>query len=245
MFQLCHCCAELYKTARGEFREKILSTCLKEGHVRLPGSARCASCLQYALEAISRVSQQGMCQHEKLTYIQNGRVVNYGLCQSCLEDVCSLSECNHSKTEILAAMKPISWSAMLVETTGGEESVSYPRIVCEKTYVASNDSEDVMPPFWEWLKSLRGLIYETWRGKFVDVGHCVMSEEEKKAHADAKSCYVCLETFKSHTPADEQEDFLVDFVIGGEEAPKKVKKCIKVLDHSHHNARYRGLQSYS
>ena len=242
MFQLCHCCAELYKTARGEFRENILVTCLKERHVRLPCAAKCATCLQYALEAISRFIQQDLCHHEKLTYIHNGNVVEYGLCQSCLDDVCSLSECNHSKTEILATMKPISWSAMLLETTGGEESETYPRIVCEKTYVACDDEEDVMLPFWEWLKSLRGLIYETWRGKFVDVGHCVMSLGEEKAHADATRCYVCLEAFKtSSSLGDEQEDDVVDFVIGGEKMEKKVKKCIKVLDHNHHNSRYRGM----
>ena len=242
MFQLCHCCAELYKTARGEFRESILVTCLKEKHVRLPGAAKCASCLQYALEAISRFIQQDLCHHEKLTYIQNGNVVEYGLCQSCLDEVCTLSECNHSKTEILAAMKPISWSAMLLETTGGEESETYPRIVCEKTYVACDDGEDVMPPFWEWLKSLRGLIYETWRGKFVDVGHCVMSQEEEKAHADATRCYVCLEAFKtSSSLGDEEEDDVVDLLIGGVKMEKKVKKCIKVLDHNHRNSRYRGL----
>lgn len=215
---------------------------MKERHVRLPGSAKCSSCLQHALEAISRFIQQDLCHHEKLTYVQNGSVVEYGLCQSCLDNVCAQFECDHSKTEILAAMKPISWSAMLVETIGGGETEAYPKIVCEKTYVASDDQEDVMPPFWEWLKSLRGLIYETWRGKFVDVEHCVMSEEEKEAHANATRCYVCLESFKAPGSLGEEEVHdVVDFVIDGEEVQKKVKKCIKVLDHSHHSSRYRGM----
>ena len=135
---------------------------------------------------------------------------------------------------------------MLLETTGGDKSETYPRIVCEKTYVACDDKEDVMPPFWEWLKSLRGLIYETWRGKFVDVAHCVMSQEEEEAHANATRCYVCLETFKaSGSLGDEEEEDVVDFVIGGEAMQKKVKKCIKVLDHNHHNSRYRGMQDHT
>ena len=168
--------------------------------------------------------------------------MEYGLCQSCLDDVCTLSECVHSKTEILAAMKPISWSAMLVETTGGGDPETYPRIVREKTYVACDDGEDVMAPFWEWLKSLRGLIYETWRGKFVDVEHCVMSQEEKEEHINATQCYVCLEPFKASGSLDEEEEVdVIDFVIGGGEMQKKGKKCIKVLDHSHHNSRYRGM----
>lgn len=239
LFQLCHCCVELYKTARGEFRESVLETCQRERHIKLPGSARCTTCLQETLESISRHARQGLCKHQKLSYIKNGQGVDYELCQECLEELCKFFVCDHSKTEILAGMKPISWSAMLVETLGGDQQHLTPKIVREKTYVANNDNEDILPSLWNWLKSLRGLIYDAWRGEFVDVASCRMSEAEKLAHARAEKCYVCLEPFKT---SSEGRDFdVVDFVVGGEMEEQKVKKCVKVLDHDHRSGLYRGM----
>ena len=139
-------------------------------------------------------------------------------------------------------MKPISWSAMLVETLGPDGQDLQPKIIREKTYVAHNDDENILPPLWDWLKNLRGVIYEAWRGQFVDVGCCRMTEEEKESHAAATNCYVCLETFKTpHNVTDGDGVDVVDFVIGGEKAEKKPKKCIKVLDHCHRSAAYRGM----
>lgn len=193
------------------------------------------------MEAVSRFAQQGLCNHDKLSYIQGGQTIEYGLCQSCLNEVCLPFECSHSKTEVLAAMHPISWSAILVETEGEDEPAAYPKIVREKTHVASRDGEDVMSPFWDWLKSLRSTIYKAWRGSFPDVNCCVMSEEEKRAHAEADKCYVCLESFKEANQSGEEQEDVIDFFIGGEKARKKTRRCIKVLDHSHRTAAYRGL----
>ena len=41
--QLCHCCVELYKAARGPYRESVVKTYVQEKHVRLPGAARCTT----------------------------------------------------------------------------------------------------------------------------------------------------------------------------------------------------------
>ena len=148
--------------------------------------------------------------------------------------------CNHSKTEILASMQPISWSGLLVQTEGAEEPHTYPKIVCEKTYVAEKDGEDIMPSLWGWLKSLRGVIYESWCGNFPDVSSCVMTESEKKAHADATKCYVCLDTFKETSSCEGEGEDVLDFMIAGEKLTKKARKCTKVLDHSHRTRAYRG-----
>ena len=195
------------------------------------------------MEAVSRFSRQGLCHHEKLSYLQDGQTKEFELCQNCLTEVCLPFDCNHTKTEILAAMHPISWSAILVETEGEEDPSVYPKIVNEKTHVASTDGEDVMQPLWNWLKSLRSVIYEAWQGSFSDVNCCVMSEEEKKAHAEATKCYVCLESFKEPNGCGEEEEDVIDFVINGEKVQKKARKGIKVLDHSHRTAAYRGLKS--
>ena len=218
--------------------------CQRERHVKLPGSGRCATCLQQTLETISRYSQKGLCNHEKLTHIQDGVCVDYQLCQSCLNNICNSTQCDHSKTEILASMKPISWSAMLVETLGADGQDLQPKIICEKTYVANSDGENILPPLWEWLKSLRGTIYNAWRGKFADVSSCKMSEEEKEAHANATHCYVCLEEFKTPNNLNDNDDEggdVLDFVLSGQKAEKKPKRCIKVLDHCHRSSSYRGM----
>ena len=78
---------------------------------------------------------------------------------------------------------------------------------------------------------LRGVIYESWRGKFPDVGSCVLSEEQKKEHAEATRCYVCLGSFQDPDTFGEEEGDVVDFLIGGEKVSKKARKCVKVLDH--------------
>ena len=231
---------ELYKAARGDLRKAVMDRCANERHIKLPGGAKCASCLQNALESVADFGQRNACTHQKLTYLKNGETIEYPLCKDCLAEVCLDSECHHSKTEVLAAMQPISWSAMLVQTEGSEEKEVYPKIVREETYVAREDGEDIMAKFWEWLIGLRKLIYETWQGEFPDVASCVLSEDEKKEHAEASRCYVCLGSFQDASTFGEEEPDMVDFLIGGEKVSKKARKCVKVLDHSHRTAAYRG-----
>ena len=246
--QLCHCCVELYKAARGPYRESVVKTCAQEKHVRLPGAARCTTCLQESLEAISNHARLGLCCHQKIRYVKDGEAEDYLLCQTCLDDVCQPYECDHSKTEILSSMKPISWSASLVETMGGDLDQVYPRTVKERTHIAASDDEDILPAFWKWLESLRGLIYETWKGKFVDVQDCVLSAQEELDHENAHRCYVCLESFKSFENDNGRgdDDCVLDFVVGGcQTLPPRQKKCIKVLDHSHQTGLYRGKNHFN
>ena len=164
----------------------------------------------------------------------------FALCQDCLNEVGSATVCDHSKTQLLDAMKPISWSAALVRTMGPDAEESYPTIVSEHTHLASSDDEDILPSLWAWLMSLREEILKSWQGDFPNVEDCIMTEAEKLAHATATKCYVCLRAFKD--PKKREEGGRVDWrcLVGGAEVEVAERQVVKVLDHDHITGKYRG-----
>ena len=238
--QLCHECTQLYKQSRGEYRARVLEQCKQEGHIQIPGGERCDTCLQQVLEAVHNMGRDGACTHDKLQYTRNGVEQEFALCQSCLNDLGSASVCDHSKTQLLDAMKPISWSAALVRTMGPGDEQSYPRIVSEQTHLASTDDEDILPSLWEWLLSLREEILNSWQGCFPNVEQCIMTDAEKLAHAKADKCYVCYRPFKD--PKKREESTQMDWrcLMGGAEVEPAERQVLKVLDHDHITGKYRG-----
>ena len=238
--QLCHECTQLYKQSRGEYRARVLEQCKQEAHIQIPGGERCDTCLQQVLEAVHNMGRDGVCTHEKLQYTRNGVQQEFALCQGCLNDLGSASVCDHSKTQLLDAMKPISWSAALVRTMGPGDEQSYPRIVSEHTHLASTDDEDILPSLWEWLLSLREEILNSWQGCFPNVEDCIMTDAEKLAHATADKCYVCFRPFKD--PKKREESTQMDWrcLMGGAEVEPAERQVLKVLDHDHITGKYRG-----
>ena len=240
LFQLCHECTQLYKQSRGGYRARVLEQCKQEAHIQFPGGERCETCLQQLLEAVHNMGRDGACTHEKLQYTRNGVREKFALCQDCLNEVGSATVCDHSKTQLLDAMKPISWSAALVRTMGPDAEESYPTIVSEHTHLASSDDEDILPSLWAWLMSLREEILKSWQGDFPNVEDCIMTEAEKLAHATATKCYVCLRPFKD--PKKREEGRRVDWrcLVGGAEVEVAERQVLKVLDHDHITRKYRG-----
>jgi hypothetical protein len=193
LLQVCHECQTLYGEARGSSRQEIVERCLKSKHVKIPGGHRCASCLQSILEAIQLQSRR--CRHDKLKYLQeDGRECEYVLCEECLNTL-SRQPCHHTKTELVSALDPLSWSCVLVETFGPGDPSTYPKILESRTHVAEHKEEDVMGELWKYLISIRPLVSEKWEGAFPEVEDMEMTPNQMGEYENARQCYACCGVF--------------------------------------------------
>jgi hypothetical protein len=103
---LCHVCDELRERSfSNSFKKKISKTCIKEKHPKV-SSSLCDGCLkEYHTMVISST-----CKHKKIEYMRDGVKYEFPTCHDCHINLQSDIKCNHTKTQTLTNLEPISYN---------------------------------------------------------------------------------------------------------------------------------------
>jgi len=180
---LCHVCDELRtKSYSKSMKKKIVEKCLGEKHPK-PPSSLCEGCMKDYHTAVA--SKQ--CNHAKMEYVRDGVKHVFSICDGCHTEVKSKIECNHSKSEILTNLEPISYNFKIVDNTQSERKVWF-----NKTYSAVK-RKDLSPVkhFYRVLNQIKEDIYHA----ITPREEMNLSEEEQIKFEEAQKCYVCAEKF--------------------------------------------------
>lgn len=93
------------KSYSKSMKKKIAEKCVRENHPK-PPPCLCEGCLKEYHTAVA--SKQ--CDHVKMEYMRDDAKHVFSVCDGCHTDVQSKIECNHSKSEILTNLEPLSYN---------------------------------------------------------------------------------------------------------------------------------------
>jgi hexokinase len=103
---LCHVCDELRERSFSKlFKKKIYKTCIKQKHPK-PSSFLCDGCLKDYHTMVT----SSTCKHKKIEYTRDGEKYEFSTCHDCHTNLQSQIKCDHTKTQTLTNLEPISYN---------------------------------------------------------------------------------------------------------------------------------------
>ena len=103
---LCHVCDELrIKSFSWAFKDKISRTCIKENHPK-PLSSLFDSCLNDYHTLLT----SSTCSHKKIKFTRGRIIQECSTCDDCHTNIQSQIKCQHTKTDVLTNLEPISYN---------------------------------------------------------------------------------------------------------------------------------------
>ena len=132
--------------------------------------------------------------------MRDGKKSEYPTCIDCHINIQSQINCDHSKTQTLTNLEPVSYNFKWVNITHNYLLIWYFRIIdnsgderkvwFNKTY-SSSSSDDISPvrDFYQTVNEMQDEIYEG----VTPCEEMELSESEQEEFDRAKNCYVCTE----------------------------------------------------
>ena len=103
---LCNVCDELrIKSFSRAFKDKISRTCIKENHPK-PLSSLCDGCLNDYHTLLT----SSTCSHKKIKFTRGRIIQEFSTCHDCHTNIQSQIKCQHTKTDVLTNLEPISYN---------------------------------------------------------------------------------------------------------------------------------------
>ena len=204
----CLNCDELIrKSVDNKFKQKFAMKCEKEGHIK-PRKHLCDTCKKEYASQLNFIK----CQHTKLQYLRDNSLVDFETCFDCHELVLSKIHCDHSTTESLSTLNPVSYSfrycffykplftcnqffSRIIDNNTAIGRKTW----FSKTYTGKNDA---VQDFYKTLKNLEPAIYNRLQGEEP----MMLSDEQEEQFEKAVHCFSCKNMFDKSDKTDKCRD---------------------------------------